>query len=300
MKSRSKTLLAGAAVLVIAVAAVLLFRPNPPAPSYPVPNGYDDLVKAAAAVQQLPGQSGPLEPNKLSAEERQWLVESNRAALLLLRQGLAKEIRMVIPSDPASTQPMDYASSLKHLGRLLAIDAQAARDATNHAASLEAGLDQHRLGWKGVQGGRLIEGLVGCAVRQVAATDLAKLAQTGDAAICREAARRLQEAANLVPPVSAYIAEEDAWLRTLPFSQRFPGVLVAQFNGSQKAFRQNFAIKMSLAQNAEAAAIRDLAAAAFRLEHNRAATNWTELVPAYLPEIPRNATNNAPLPLVGP
>jgi hypothetical protein len=298
MKFRWKKWAAVGCVVLVGMLAVQIVRLKPSPIRYPTPNGFDDLLKAAEMLQPLPDKSQ--DPAQLNVQERKWLIQSNSAALNRLHDGLGKEILVVIPRDLAARDPIQYLAGIKKLSQLLAAKAGVAAASSNQTALLSACFDNYELGCKGTRGGRWIEGLVGVAVRSIALTSMSHIQDLGDATLCRKAAALLSAAATNAPTALAYERGEDAWLATQPLVYRWnPGRLKNWLTGETKQTRLKFLSKFDRLQKQEAETLRDLAAAAFRMEHQRGATNWTELVPEYLPEIPRNATNNTPLPLTG-
>ena len=298
MKSRSKTLLAGAAVLVIAVAAFLLFRPNPTVPPYPVPNGLDDLMHAASSIQALPGGSFDTDPK--TPEERLSLLASNAPALELVRTGLSREIRIPTTNDLTSSLALDQAAALKRVARLVAIESRSARDRGDATNALGSALTLFDLSNQGTKGGLVIHGLVGVAIRSMACRAMEDVLGLENPTVCRMAAQSMFEKATNAPTAADYLASERQWRRTLPVGTQLGGHLEALMVGNVRKGEEKFIQRVNQQRQIEAVLLRDLAATAFRLEHGRAATNWNELVPDYLPEIPRNATNNTPLPLGGP
>jgi hypothetical protein len=302
MKSLWKFLLALIALIALIVASTAVFIANskPDPIRYPSPNGFDDLLKAAALIHHLPGK--PQDPAQLTQEERKWLVQSNSAALKLLREGLAKEIRVVTTNDMTSRLPGDQMSRLEQLADLLTVEVSVAHEDDNPTNMLGACLDLYALGSKGTRGGLVVHGLIGAAIRTIACRQATNILQSGNATLCRMAAKDLLDEMTHAPIATDYLANEAAWRRRTEEGQGIRGLLgriISGLSGALHAAQQRLIQRFDQLHRNEAELLRDLAATAFRLEHQRAATNWAELVPEYLPEIPRNATNNAALPLAG-
>src|SRR5712692_11541942 len=74
---------------------LVVFRPAPPPPSLPNPNGYDDFL---AAEKLIVGDTANL--YDLKDEELRTVVEQNRAALQTVRGGLKQECQMPLTYDP--------------------------------------------------------------------------------------------------------------------------------------------------------------------------------------------------------
>lgn len=263
----------------------------------PVPNGFDDLVRAAASIQYPPNTGDAIDAK--TSEERRSLLASNAPVIRLVREGLAKEMRVMTTNDMTSSLPLDQSSALKNLAQLLVVEATVAREDGNPTNLLNACMDLYDLGCEGTRGGLIIHGLVGVAIRSMACKSTIDILRSEDAALCRRAAKHLFQAMTNAPTASDYFANEDAWRKQTPAGRGIRGLFYDIFlSGMLKPAKLKSVQRFNLQRQTEAELLSDLAAAAFRLEHQRAATNWTELVPEYLPEIPRNATNNAPLPLL--
>ena len=164
--------LAAGAVL---VALLALTTGRLPASSpLPNPNGYDDFVKAGAAVQGNVWEFPDFDHDSLSA-----LVSTNAEPLRLLRLGLTRQCLM--PMDSALTNDagmMNQLARMKPLVQLLAAEGRLREMENQPADAARSYVDAIRFGNEISRGGFLITRLVGIACETIGYTPLAKLAPT--------------------------------------------------------------------------------------------------------------------------
>ena len=161
MPRKSRTLaFALAAILVLGVLALTLGR-TPPRPPLPNPNGYDDFVKAGAAVPR----SVFVDLQTLDRAGLRDLVSTNAESLRLLRLGLTRQC--VMPMNPALTNFagwMTQQSGLKRLFQLLAAEGRL-RESDNRAVdAARSYTDAIRFGNEMSRGGLLTTRLVGITI----------------------------------------------------------------------------------------------------------------------------------------
>lgn len=294
MKPLWKILLALVVVL-IAGTAVFIASSKPAPIQYPSPNGYDDILKAGQSL--VVWQDKSVDSEDMTGEDRRWLLLTNSASLELVRAALEKTCHVVAPANLSSPQVPNYLDGLRNLSRLILLEAEAAKADGDGKRLLSACIEHYKFGIESSRGGRAIEGSVGASIRSKALVSFSLILSSGDPALCRKAALGLFAARSKVPPVEEYLEMSNRWKKALPLLQRLKNrKALAMSSDAEEGFR----LRLEKVQQHESETLRDLAAAAFELEHGRAATNWTELVPEYLPEIPRNVTNNTPLALPKP
>ena len=93
-RSSARRIIVGLSLAVVAV-GIFLYWPGgtPTAEPVPSPNGYDDILKAAALLSAKPTAS---DPRDLAKEELRVMVTQNSEALKALRAGLERECRVPV------------------------------------------------------------------------------------------------------------------------------------------------------------------------------------------------------------
>jgi hypothetical protein len=161
-----------ALVSLVAVVALLIFslgRAPRPAP-LPNPNGYDDFLKAGAAVSGSPGDYGTLDHEALGE-----LVATNAEPLRLLRLGLTRQC--ALPAEAAMANSAGMLSDLagmKRLVQLLAAEGRLRELDNQPAEAAQSYVDAMRFGNEVSRGGFLITHLVGIACEAIGRAGLAK------------------------------------------------------------------------------------------------------------------------------
>ena len=157
LAKRKKWLLPLLALLGLAGSGLMLrflFPPfSPPVP--PVPNGYDDLLRAAEMLAPRTGFYDEVGEDELSA-----IVEQNAPALKLAREALNKECLVTV--DWSAQQDgleahMEAGSSLRELARAFAAAARQAKANGQMEEAVRCGLDALELAPRVARGGLVID-----------------------------------------------------------------------------------------------------------------------------------------------
>jgi hypothetical protein len=163
-------------VVVIAAcvgAAWWFLKPTAPDPPVlPAPNAYDDFVQAG---QQI-GDSVNVDIKKLGREDLAKIVSSNSAALALFRSGLEKEC--LVPVEYSMTYMdthMPELTDLKKLARLGLVEGRLAELDKRYGDAAQIYCDIIKLGHRIMEGGLLIDGLVGIACQTMGQRGLSKI-----------------------------------------------------------------------------------------------------------------------------
>lgn len=178
-------------------------RWHPPAYNPPQPNGYDELIAAAALLEPV----GALDPNApLEAQQR--LVRALQPAFdgltsALQRDGLAPEILTF-------DQELKYLSGLRNLARACLLRATVQAAAGDRAAAAQSDLDAYALGAAVPRGGVIIHRLVGIACQAMASRDLSRRVVTFARQDAAPALERLQNLSARPYPYSLTIENERA------------------------------------------------------------------------------------------
>jgi hypothetical protein len=163
-----------ALALVVVLAALALLVVNlgrAPAPTpLPSPNGYDDFLKAGAAVTGSPGDYGTLDHEALRT-----LVAANAEPLRLLRLGLTRQCALPAEAAMANSAGMlNDLAGMKRLVQLLAAEGRLRELDNQPAEAAQSCVDAIRFGNEVSRGGFLITHLVGVACEAIGRAGLAK------------------------------------------------------------------------------------------------------------------------------
>jgi hypothetical protein len=160
-------------IALLAIVSLIVFTAGRPplVPPLPNPNGYDDFVKASAAVVGNVGDYPTLDRNDLDA-----LVSTNAEPLRLLRVGLSRQCLM--PMDSALTNDtgmMNRLAEMKRLVQLLATEGRLREIENRPSDAARSYTDAIRFGNEMSRGGFLITRLVGIACESIGCHALAKV-----------------------------------------------------------------------------------------------------------------------------
>lgn len=198
-------------VINLMIVAVVILDQNPAAHrAMPVPNGYDDFLKAGTTVVAPPNDL-----DQLTLDQLNRYVAANAEPLKLVRVGLARQVAVPIEYSLAWTeQHMTSLSSMKGLHRAFVAEAKLAelQGRTNDAA--RAFIDSIRFAQEIVRGGLLIDGLVGLACEKYGATGLAQLADHLNPATCRDVSSELKQINSNRARATDVEAQERDWARS--------------------------------------------------------------------------------------
>jgi hypothetical protein len=179
---RRKYLIGFILLVGVAVVALLAFifipiggsSPVATFPPVPNPNGYDDFLKAG---QSLAGQPPAATNADIGTIES--FVETNRAALDLIRLGLSREC--AVPLDFSQTylaQHMNQLTDFKKLAQLLGAVGKSAEMGGRKAEAIQCYLDSIRLGQRLARGGLVIDVMVGQACQTVGTRGLRSMRES--------------------------------------------------------------------------------------------------------------------------
>jgi hypothetical protein len=285
--------------LVVLVAAVGLgyaaFRGWGPSPTIPLPdpNGYDDLTLAGRMiVGQLPWK---VRAPEAGPEEIRPYVESNREALALGRQGLARESRVPLKYSEADLDGARI-GQVRALGRLLLSEGRLAETEGRLSGAMVSYLETARLGPHVSRGGLMLDALAGWAIEGTGLDALRGIRDRLPEDDLREAIRELEAIDRNREPCRRVVANEDAWRKkAVPLYTR--AVLGVTGMGNRLLAPAYRAAELAL-QRTEARLrllLSDLAIRAYRLETGSDPETLADLVPRYLATIPVDPYSGRPL-----
>ncbi len=290
-KTTRRILLGGAAL--VAVGAVFAALSQAPVPSLaleplPIPNGYDDFV---AAGKMLPEDVYAWDDLRL--EDLRARLLTNQPALDLARRGLTRKCQSTIgyPGGYSPDLNLEIAS-MKHLAQLLAFhgklaeaDGRLGDAATDYASILALGIESGR-------GGVSINCLVEIAIEAIGAKRLLAVVPFLSADESRETLKILALAQADRDSSDKFREHEERFVREHSSLKDRLARLPLKILGRDDvaAMEAKIAKKYQACELAYFKLEAHLAEHAFELEKSRGATNWSDLVPAYLAAIPRDPT----------
>jgi hypothetical protein len=265
---------------------LLLFwnaEPPPPIVPMPIPNGYDDLVKAA-------GMTSTNSWNYEAMNEAQLreIVSANAQALSLARAGLSNECRVPIRfSLPYPDRHLSELAGLRRLAQAFMAEGRFAEKQGRIGDAARSYLDLIRLGGNSARGGVLIDAMVGVAIENLGLAGLQNMTGRLDAKTCRDSAATLEMLDAQRQTWADILRQEHAWSR-----QTFPGIKyrlseLVMFSSLKKA-RQKAGEKFQEQVTQTRQLTIDLAARAYELDKGRRPASPTDLVPDYLKAIPQD------------
>ncbi len=292
-----KTRLCQAAVIVASLAIVVppvgvcwrLAHPRTLAdPPWPVPNGYDELVRAAALIKKVNV------PNFETATHAQFksYVTQCAAVYAPVRAALDKPCQVPLRvSVEDLSKSIDSVQSLRRIGRALYAQGRlAAMDGRNEDA-VRSYTDTIRLGCAAMRNGLVIDALVGITFEGMGHDGIAKMRTSLSAEECLALLPKLSEL--LDQPVSSadILAREAAWADNAygwqcrlangidelftHYGPGQPGIRAAEYTCNREQAQSRLLLC-------------ELAIRAYSLQHRRPPATLADLVPAYLPRVPKD------------
>lgn len=277
----------------LALCAVVLWpRPNPFL-LLPVPNAYDDLMRASQDAQAV----GPADLEKASADALHGYVEANRASLERTQAALKHESVVTLDfSSGGFTRHIDRTQNLRRLLRLLQATALLAEREGRAGDAAALYLDIIRLGPALARGGTIMDLYLGVACEGVGIRGMSRLHEQLDAAACRKTIAALLATDPLHEPLEPVFARDRTLAEnSLGWTTRIPMALMAT---QMQRLRQP-AEDASRASSLVTQALRhllviQLAIQAYHLERGELPKRLDDLVPAHLASIPLDPFTNQP------
>jgi hypothetical protein len=294
MKRNTRRLLfVVAAVVTLAATGMLLVTSigRQPAPTaLPNPNGYDDLLQASRAVTGKLDDSPELPLDKLIA-----LVSTNSEALRLLRVGLGRSCAV-----PTEAQIANFANNsrdlvaLKALARVLVAEGRLAERDNRPADAARSYVEAIRLGGQMSHGGMMINRVVGIACEGVGSIPLVKLLPKLGCEQVRPLIPALRKIDDDSVPWSEVLQNENRFVRAQLGNYPNPIRLVSEL-WQMRDVRRASAERHALAAAHLRLLIVELALRTYKCDQGKAPATLTQLVPKYLPSLPKDPFSNHPL-----
>jgi hypothetical protein len=277
------------ALLVVVLLAIILGR-APVRPPLPNPNGYDDFLKAGAAVSGSVSDFPTLDHDSLRD-----LVATNAEALRLLRLGLTRQCS--VPAEVAMTNTaamLNELSDMKRLVQLLAAQGRLREMDNQPAEAARSYLDAIRFGNEISRGGFLINRLVGIACEAIGRSPLAKLVPSLKPEAARPIIADLEKIEQTHVTWDEALRNENRFLRHQLRANPNPVIWVTSLWQLRPAMRRA-AEKHNRILAYERLLAAELALRCYQSEKARPPARLAELVPNYLSQVPLDPFTGQPL-----
>lgn len=288
------------AIPLIAVAGTLgsffyyrLARPLPiPAADLPNPNGHTYFAQAGESLRSVRVPE-PEDPSYTPATMAQFVTDQ-RAALSLVRKGLKVDSQTVLVWDETDLN-MDAISDARQVGRALRAEALVHTESEQHAQAAQSCVDCIRFAHAMSRGGLNVHWLTASAIEGTGSQQLHGLLPLLDRLSCRAATTQLLRVDEERELLSEFERRDELWSQaTYGWLIRFELAMRDLFHREPASWpllgaleKRNDAIRRLL--------IVELALREFTIEHEAPPNRLDSLVPTYLPNVPRDPFDNAPL-----
>lgn len=159
-------------VLTVLIFGVYLtVKPGPELPPLPVPNGYDDILRASHEVSGQPPSPGT--PEGADIPKLKAILNANQEPLHKARLGLSRDCGVPLGTTRNDLEiHMNALGEIRKISRLLAAEATVAQSEGRLSDAGDAYLDLFRLGGKASAGGLMIDGSLGYAFESMGSMGL--------------------------------------------------------------------------------------------------------------------------------
>jgi hypothetical protein len=273
----------GGVILLAMVAALLVSNPAPRRTHpLPIPNGFDDFVRAESMVA-----ADTFKFEKMDEANLHTLVAKNSNTVAVVRAGLQKDC--CVPPEHLPALVSSRTGSLirfRILAQALCAEGRLATLEHRPTDAARAYLETIQLGIESTRGGVLINTLIGSSVEHMGSDGLQSIVGDLDARTCRDAAAAIEREESRRQSWTETLELEQEWMRqrgglrdrlTAFMARR--NLLLARQQGEKHVHEQQEKTRMTLLA---------LAARAYSLEKGKSPTSVNDLVPDYLKTIPKN------------
>jgi hypothetical protein len=258
----------------------------------PSPNAYDDFI---AAENQL--QGGLPDLSSQSAEELSRIVAEHDASLKRAREGLTRDCRVPIDYSPAGiTNIMDHLGLAKTLGLLLREQGHLAEMNSDYAKAARCYFETIQFASKRFHGGLVIHQLVSIALARTAEVRLEQIIPKLKVEDCQNGIATLLEIEQIEEPIAEILHRDAQWGRRVTGTgnlQLMVMKLFPQFRKPQVAA----SAKLQEGTRSRRKLLLRLAARAFEIDTGKAPSNVSDLIPKYLPNVPKDPDSGTALTL---
>ncbi len=293
----------GLVASVIVVGAVFyMLRSPPPAVvvALPVPNGYDSIAVSPAFVMN--SDEPPARGDKdFSLARAKHYATNNEAIIPIIRGALTSQWAVPFQfSDNWLTEHYNRdLPKAKQIAHLISCAGYVAEQEGRNLDALKLYLDGLKFGSAVAHGGLLIDSLVSLADERIALTALNSVAPKLDVNDCRFVLADLETWKTNRQPFELTLQQEKKWADAYGRLQvgvfRMEMMRLAEMIKAKILHPEDLVIARAKGKYDSVIVIVDalrvrLAMRAFELEHKSSPKGWSDLVPAYMAEIPIDPT----------
>ena len=290
----SRAALVAASLLILLPTVALYWRlANPrPMPDTVVlnPNGYDDLIRAGKLLSAV---TAPDFDNVTQSQLKAYVAQCG-GVYGAVHDALARRCQAPLRwDDKDGHELMAAIDALRNVARALYGQGKLAASEGRRADAIAAYLDNIRLGQASQRGGLYIDLMVGIVCEGMGDSGIADLRKSLSAGECKALLPTLRELFNKPLPLAECAAREAAWTdRTWGWQGRLMA-LISEMTGPLDSVRKvGYLCDRMLVERR--LLICDLAIRAYSLEHGRNPAKLGDLVPGYLPEVPKDPFGGGP------
>jgi len=264
-----------------------------PAVDVPAPNGRDYFAAAGAQLASVTAPDPDVDPPAVMAE----FVADHQGALSLVRDGLKLRCLVSLPWRETEDylKNMDDMKHARTIAMCLRAEAIVRSNAGDYPGAMQSSVDGIRFAHQWSRGGLQLHYLVAAAMEPIGVAELARLRPHLDSGACRKALAQLMEVDAQREAVSQVVERDELWSAAAAdwhtrivaardtLMHRPPGLRSFFYEDE----RRRDALRRLL--------MVELALQAFQVDHGVPPQSLQELIPDYLPSIPLDPYDGAPL-----
>ncbi len=254
-------------------------------PARPGPNSYDELVRAAGLIKTV---NMPVFETATPAQLRTFVAQCG-AVYAPVRSALDKPCHVPLRMNKEDFErTIGHAQSLRSLARALYVQGWLAAIEGRNKDAITSYTDTVRLGRAAMQDGLILDMLVGLTLENMGRAGIARMRGSLSAEECLALLPRLTDLLNRPTLPSDILARQAAWEDN---AYGWQGRFAALIDRLTREYRPNgmlveYAYGRQLAQSR--LLLCELAIRAYSLQHGRNPATLADLVPTYLPKVPRD------------
>ncbi len=282
-------ILAGGTVVILA------FRvpARPASPPLPDPNGYDDVLRAARSILRSDVKFVEVEVTTANPSELRRVVEPNREALSVAREGLRKPFQ--VPFEyrmSAMSRSISEMSQLRAVARMFYAEGRLAEADGRTDEALSAYLDDVRLGHAIRRKTPMLLYLTGLAIESLGIAGIRNLRDDLDPSQLQRAIETIESLEGKAEPIDAVVSRELAYMDANVRDQGIVARTAMSLSGMIATEKAQAATQLRSAamrhQTQRRLLLADLAIQRHIQEHGRPPDRLAELAPEVLSAVPKD------------